>query len=214
MVLVCAKDGGGLFRPSDDPQHAPPKAGPARQRGTPAKKSRTVYPTANAAVAELERRHGPKTAWWKYHNADGEPVFVVVRFPLPPDPDNPDAKPAKTVRPVSRVNGRWIIGDPPGLLPLYQIPDLLASRSGAAGLRVYVTEGEKTADAARAVGLVKAGWGVRESDTHGPKGGRPVQRFRLLHGTDTDTTDAKLAKNVGSVSVSAVSDAGESWRDL
>lgn len=122
---------------------------PDRGNGGPG--SGQTFPTARKAVAELERRHGPRSAAWTYHDAAGDPVFLSVRFPLPPDPDKPDGKPDKTFRPVGRVVGGWIIGDPPGLLPLYGLPGVVATPAGS---RVYVTEGEKAADAARAVGLV------------------------------------------------------------
>jgi len=58
----------------------------------------------------------------------------------------------KDVRPVSRKadGSGWIIGGMPTPRPLYGLPDLLATPAGS---RVYVTEGEKAADAARAVGL-------------------------------------------------------------
>jgi hypothetical protein len=95
-------------------------------------------------VAELERRHGKRSATWTYHNATGEPVGLVVRWNTPT---------GKDVRPVSRTadGSGWRIGGMPTPRPLYALPDLLATPAGS---RVYVTEGEKAAEAARAVGLV------------------------------------------------------------
>jgi putative DNA primase/helicase len=103
-----------------------------------------TFPTADDAVAELERRHGSRIATWTYYNAAGDPVGLVVRWNTPT---------GKDVRPVSRkADGPgWIIGGMPPPRPLYALPDLLATNPGA---RVYVTEGEKAAEAARAVGLV------------------------------------------------------------
>ena len=103
-----------------------------------------VFPTARDAVAGLERRYGARSATWTYTNAAGEPVGLVVRWDTPT---------GKDVRPVSRKadGSAWIIGGMPAPRPLYALPDLLATNLGA---RVYVTEGEKAADAARAVGLV------------------------------------------------------------
>jgi hypothetical protein len=49
MTRVSIKDRGAVFRP-DDPHRPPRKAGPARQRGTPATKSTKVYSTARDAV--------------------------------------------------------------------------------------------------------------------------------------------------------------------
>lgn len=103
-----------------------------------------TFPTARDAVAELERRQGPRSTTWTYHDAGGDPVGLVVRWNTPT---------GKDVRPVSRKadGSGWIIGGMPTPRPLYALPDLLATKPGA---RVYVTEGEKAADAARAVGLV------------------------------------------------------------
>ncbi len=107
-------------------------------------KSGRTFTTARDAVAELERQHGPRSTTWTYHNAAGEPVGLVVRWDTPT---------GKDVRPVSRMadGSGWRIGGMPTPRPLYALTDLLAMRTGE---RVYVTEGEKAADAARAVGLV------------------------------------------------------------
>jgi hypothetical protein len=103
-----------------------------------------TFTTARDAVAELERRHGPRSTTWTYTNAAGDPVGLVVRWNTPT---------GKDVRPVSRKadGSGWIIGGMPTPRPLYGLPDLLAAKPGE---RVYVTEGEKAADAARAVGLL------------------------------------------------------------
>ncbi|MBK7644375.1 MAG: hypothetical protein IPJ19_15260 [Planctomycetes bacterium] len=55
-------------------------------------------------------------------------------------------KATKTFRPVHRNADGFQLGDPPGPLPLYRLPKLEAGT-------VYVTEGEKAADAAVAIGL-------------------------------------------------------------
>jgi len=102
-----------------------------------------TFPTARVAVTELERRYGPRSKTWTYHDSAGEPVGLVVRWNTPK---------GKDVRPVSLTAGGsgWIIGGMPTPRPLYALPDLLATKPGE---RVYVVEGEKAADAARAVGL-------------------------------------------------------------
>lgn len=105
-----------------------------------------TFPTARDAVAELERQRGGgrRSATWTYHNAARDPVGLVVRWNTPT---------GKDVRPVSRKadGSGWIIGGMPTPRPLYALPELLATPAGS---RLYVTEGEKAADAARAVGLV------------------------------------------------------------
>jgi hypothetical protein len=102
-----------------------------------------TFTTAPDAVAELERRHGPRSATWTYANAAGDPVGLVVRWNTPT---------GKDVRPVSRkADGLgWIIGGMPTPRPLYGLPDLVGTKPGE---RVYVVEGEKAADACRACGL-------------------------------------------------------------
>lgn len=112
-----------------------------------------TFPTARDAVAELERLHGPRSASWTYHNAGSDPVGLVVRWNMPA---------GKDVRPVSRKAGGlgWIIGGMPTPRPLYALPDLLAMPAGS---QVFITEGEKAADAARALGLTAS------TSAHGSK---------------------------------------------
>lgn len=112
-------------------------AGDHRRNGRPARNPVTVYPTAAAAVAELERRHGPRSATWTFHDAAGDPVGLVVRW---------DRAVGKDVRPVARHQDGWRIGAMPAPRPLYRLPEL-----GGAGL-VVVAEGERCADAARGLG--------------------------------------------------------------
>ena len=108
-----------------------------------------TFATTDEAIAALERSRGPRSALWRYDDAEGQPFGYVVRW------DDPGG--GKDVRPVSRVpgvDGRWTIGamaGGPGGRPLYRLPDLLNAPEGS---RVYVCEGEKAADAARSVGLI------------------------------------------------------------
>jgi hypothetical protein len=116
----------------------PPKAGPTPTRnGKPTPSGRT-FATAKDAVAELERRHGQRSALWTYHDGQGEPVGVVVRW------DGPNGK---DIRPVARHADGWRIGAMPDPRPLYGLPDVAAARHGV------VCEGEKAADAARSLGF-------------------------------------------------------------
>ncbi|HPC97326.1 MAG TPA: AAA family ATPase [Sedimentisphaerales bacterium] len=105
------------------------------------KNASTVYAAAEDAIAELERKHGPHSAQWTYHNAAGEPVGMIVRW---------DADGGKDIRPLAKTAKGWIIGGMPEPRPLYRLPELLA-RSNE---RVFVCEGEKAADAAASVGLL------------------------------------------------------------
>ncbi|MEX2175366.1 MAG: hypothetical protein WD872_13475 [Pirellulaceae bacterium] len=74
-------------------RRTPKKTGiPLTPSGKPAGKT---FATASDAVAELERRHGPRSALWTYHDSQGEPVGVVVRWNLA------DGK--KDIRPASQA---------------------------------------------------------------------------------------------------------------
>jgi len=118
---------------------------PAKPNGKPAGKT---YPTARDAVAALDsvmaRDNGRRVAHWPYHDANGKPIAVVVRYDLPTPTGK---KQEKTFRPVARRGDRWTIGGMPAPRPLYGLPDLADAQ------RVYITEGEKSADAARSIGL-------------------------------------------------------------
>src|SRR5262249_28534080 len=54
----------------------------------------------------------------------------------------------KTYRPAHLTPDGWAIGDPPGALPLYGLPDLAAADC------IYVCEGGKAADLARGLGVI------------------------------------------------------------
>ena len=127
----------------DETTRKPARGGDSVTVASDATGGRT-FPTARDAVAELERRHGPRSTTWTYHDAGGDPVGLVVRWNTPT---------GKDVRPVSRKadGSGWCIGGMPTPRPLYALPDLLATPAAA---RVFIVEGEKAADAARAVGLV------------------------------------------------------------
>ena len=105
-----------------------------RGSGTPAKS----YNTAKSAVAALERKHGKRSGLWIYCDADSKPVGVIVRW---------DKDGGKDIRPVARHGDGWTIGGMRAPRPLYRLPDL------AGADRVYITEGEKAADAACSIGL-------------------------------------------------------------
>lgn len=99
-----------------------------------------TFVTCDAAIETLT--HSLRTApanHWTYQDACGNERFVVVRFDMPT---------GKTFRPIRRTTKGWRIGDPPGPLPLYRLPEI------ATATRVFVTEGEKAAEAARSIGLV------------------------------------------------------------
>lgn len=185
------------FRRRDDGEETPSK--PARSGNSvtaasdanPQATERT-FPTARDAVAELERRHGQRSATWTYTDAAGDPVGLVVRWNTPT---------GKDVRPVSRkADGLgWCIGGMPTPRPLYALPDLMATKPGA---RVYVTEGEKAADAARAIGLVAT------TSPHGSKSAAKADWSTLAERhvvilVDNDSAGEAFGKAVARLALSA-----------
>jgi hypothetical protein len=110
---------------------------PAKPAAPRANRGGRAFPSANEAVAALERQHGPRSALWTYHDAQGETVGQVVRW---------DKSGGKEIRPVTRRADSWYIAAMAEPRPLYRLPVRNAPR-------VIVTEGEKCADAARSLGF-------------------------------------------------------------
>ena len=108
----------------------------------PSRPNGAAFATANEAVLALERQLGRRSAEWTYHDTNGQPVGLVVRWDLPR---------GKTVRPVSRMGDRWTIGAMPEPRPLYRLPSVLSAPDDAP---IVVCEGEKAAEAALRCGLV------------------------------------------------------------
>ena len=134
---ICAALGmrtADLFPPREQSNgHNKPSNRPTSNKGK-------RYQSAAAAIAALDRRHGPHSAQWTYHDANGKAVGTIVRF---------DGANGKDIRPVAFTENGWIIGGMLKPRPLYCLPELLVST----GI-VFVPEGEKCADFARSIGLV------------------------------------------------------------
>ncbi|MCL4221578.1 MAG: DUF3987 domain-containing protein [Phycisphaerales bacterium] len=105
--------------------------------------SDTTFATADDAIAVMERKHGSFSARWAYTDSQGVSVGEVVRW-------NPPVG-GKIVRPISRRGDGWVIAAMPEPRPLLNLPELSRLPEGA---WVYIVEGEKCVDAARAIGLV------------------------------------------------------------
>src|SRR5262249_38829067 len=76
-----------------------------------------------------------------YRDRNGNEHFVVVRF---------GSKRGKEFRPFCRNGSGWVISDPPGKLPLFHLPELLARLSEP----VFDVEGEKCACELATLGLL------------------------------------------------------------
>ncbi|MCE5267895.1 MAG: hypothetical protein LLG00_08415 [Planctomycetaceae bacterium] len=135
------------------------------------------------AIAILERSRGPCSAKWAYHNAQGEVVGWTLRW---------DKSGGKEILPVSLTADGWIVGGMPTPRPLYRLPELTVAR------RVYVTEGEKAADAGRALGLVTT------CSAHGAQSAKQTDWSRLAGKEvvllpDNDTAGQQYADTVARI---------------
>lgn len=89
----------------------------ATQSASAAKSIRT-FPTINEAIRFAARTLKMLvTRRDVYHDRNGNEHFVVVRF---------DNNKGKEFRPFCRRRSGWVMSDPPGKLPLFHLPDLLA----------------------------------------------------------------------------------------
>jgi len=167
-----------------------------------------TFLTGKAAVEELERKHGQRSKHWTYTNAGGEPIGMVVRW---------DTGTKKDIRPIARnAEGLWIIAGMPTPRPLYKLQELLATPAES---RIYVTEGEKAADAVRAVGLVAT------TSPHGSKSASkadwaPLTMREVVILPDNDEAGeryadsvAQLAKTAGAKSVRIIR-LIELWKEM
>lgn len=130
-LLKHTQSGFGLYRPA-----ATAQALCSSQQPDTRKSQGHIWRTPKAFAQKLQ---GRLASQWTYHDTDGSTAFVVIRV------DGPNGK---TFRPLRPVSGGWVVGDPPGKLPLYNLPEIRNATT------VYVCEGEKCADAARSIGLV------------------------------------------------------------
>ena len=118
-------------------------------RAGPRRRTPRVFEKFTDAIAAACPRGHTFINSWPYKDSSGESLFHICRFEsTTPPPDG--KKPEKTFRPISRIDGGFVIKAPEGLLPLYRLPELLAAPTDAA---IYITEGEKAADAIAGVGL-------------------------------------------------------------
>ena len=110
-----------------------------------------TFATSNEAIAAIEKLRGTRSATWTYHDSKGGAIELVLRWDHPADLSDPESKATKIYRPVSLSSGRWTHKHLPTPRPLYGLPALLATKPGS---RMWICEGEKACDAARAVGLM------------------------------------------------------------
>ncbi len=173
---------GKARRTNAKPIVKPLSNGKAKGDGKPKGKP---FATALAAVAAFCRTmkptHGSPAGQWTYHDAAGKPVALVLRFN--------GADGSKEFRPVSLHDGGWFIKGPATPRPLYGLPDL------ANATTVYVCEGEKTAEAARSLGLI-AVTSMNGSQSPDKTEWTPLAGKRVVILPDNDEAGRKYAKSV------------------
>ncbi|MGY8769463.1 MAG: hypothetical protein ACKVH8_13675 [Pirellulales bacterium] len=92
----------------------------------------------------MDKEQAKRVGKWSYHDKDGSPVCVIIRYDSPTQEGD---KQDKTFRPVSLKDDRWIIGGMIEPKPLYSLSEVISAD------QVFITEGEKAADAIRELGL-------------------------------------------------------------
>src|SRR5262249_44030518 len=161
----------------------PPENGPTPNRnGGPTAGGRT-FATARGAIAELERRHGKRSAMWTYHDAQGGPVGPTIRWNVPDRKDIP---------PLAPPAARRRIGAMPEPRPLYGLPNLAAAQL------VVVVEGEKCADAARSLGFT-ATTSAGGSEAAGKTDWRLLAGKEIWILADNDAAGRKYADTVADI---------------
>ena len=134
---------------------------PRRHAEQPPQAGRAAVPLVfHAGGVPPKKRYGEGTPVtpWIYREPAGEEAFRVLRI----DYRAPDGSKAKSYRPCHQAaDGRWLLSRPAGLLPLYNLPAILAAPPEAI---IAVLEGEKCTDIAAALGLPHA-----TTSAHGAK---------------------------------------------
>jgi hypothetical protein len=141
----------GRCRCGRNHDNAPTPAGSARPAapGVLKRRAQQRFRSFFTMTAYLRRRYGEGTdvRFWVYQDAAGREAFRVLRV----DYRAPGGSKAKSYRPCHRgSDGRWRLAKPDGLLPLYNLPHLLAPPGDAV---VTIQEGEKCVDIAAELGL-------------------------------------------------------------
>jgi len=132
-----------------------------------ASKNVQLFASESEAVGHLVRKLGGSVYHvWAYQDHGGEEVFRIVRL------DGCRGPRPKEYRPLHRTVSGWLISDPPGLLPLYGLPELAGAKE------VWVCEGEKCVEIFRELGLLATtnAHGAKAADKTDwrPLAGKPV----------------------------------------
>jgi len=150
------------------------------RRQTKEKPTEKTYQSAKAATEALEQTHGKRSDDWTYHDGDGNPAGVIVRW---------DKADGKEIRPVARRGNNWVIGGMLEPRPLYCLHEL------ADADRVFICEGEKAAEALKSIGLV-ATTSAHGSQSPNKTDWSPLAGKRIIITPDNDEAGRKYAEQV------------------
>ena len=158
--------------------------------GLPQTKSKRTFPTLEDAIHAVRPPKMLVTRREAYRDANGIVRLVVVRF---------DGKEGKEFRPFHQTSDGWVIADPPGKLPLLDLPELVRQdlNRESSSETVFVPEGEKCVRELRdKLGLLAT------TSAHGAKApyktdwtplvGRPVTREALRRSSCNSRRRQKL----------------------
>jgi len=153
---------------------------PSATSGNGSGKPSHIYATVDEALSVYRRTLGEPSRAWRYCDAQRKAVGYVYRW------DGPDGK---EIRPISSDGDGWKCGAMPAPRPRYNLPAVLKAD------RVYITEGEKAADALNSVGLTAT------TSSGGAKGARktdwtPLGGKDIVIVPDNDEAGDEYARNV------------------
>ncbi len=117
---------------------------PAKPREEKTRKDRVGWGSLELVADWLRQKHAnAQVEVFTYHDDNGTPAFAVARI------DFADSK--KTFVQFTREGGRWVTGGLPKGLPMFRLPQLLATQAHDP---VLLVEGERTAQLLAGMGFV------------------------------------------------------------
>lgn len=128
-----------------------PDSKPATKKRKGSKVHETADSAASAVVWSLKKNTGREWIETRrdiYNDDAGDRVAAVLRLDRADGAKDDQGKPLKEYRPIRVVQEGWQIGDPEGLWPLFNLPEILQTDDS-----VYISEGEPAACAGADIGL-------------------------------------------------------------
>lgn len=169
------------------------------------KEPKVSYASREDAIAAIQQPGWTHVRTWEYFDSAGEVVGAAVRWQTPR---------GKRIRPFACNGDGWSCTAMPSRRPLLNLPEL---QKLPPGTRVYVVEGEATADAARRLGLV-ATTSACGSQAAAMSDWSPLQSMEVVVLPDHDAAGEKYAADAAGLCLRAGADSvrilrlAETWR--